>query len=70
MKKLLVCLAVALLRVGCNSDGGGNPTDPSQVNVEFSFTDLTVGTGAEAGAGSRGDHALRAVAVQPGWHRE
>ncbi len=54
MKKLLVGLAVALLAVGCNSDdGGGSPTDPSQVNVEFSTTDLVVGTGAEAGAGSR-----------------
>lgn len=55
MKKFLLCLAVALAAVGCNDDGGGsgNPTDPSQVNVEFSFSDLTVGTGAEAGSGSR-----------------
>ena len=54
MKKLLVGVAVALLAVGCNNDGGGgSPTDPSQVNVEFSFSDLTVGTGAEAGPGSR-----------------
>jgi FKBP-type peptidyl-prolyl cis-trans isomerase len=52
VKQLVVCLAVALLAVGCNSDdGGGSPTDPSQVNVEFSFSDLTVGTGAEAVAG-------------------
>jgi FKBP-type peptidyl-prolyl cis-trans isomerase FkpA len=49
VKKLLVGLAVALLAVGCNNDdGGGSPTDPSQVNVEFSTTDLVVGTGAEA----------------------
>jgi FKBP-type peptidyl-prolyl cis-trans isomerase FkpA len=54
VKKCFLCLAVALVAVGCNSDGsGGNPTDPSQVNVEFSFSDLTVGTGSEAGAGSR-----------------
>jgi FKBP-type peptidyl-prolyl cis-trans isomerase FkpA len=54
VKKLLVGVAVALLAVGCNNDdGGGSPTDPSQVNVVFSFSDLTVGTGAEAGAGSR-----------------
>jgi FKBP-type peptidyl-prolyl cis-trans isomerase FkpA len=53
VKKLLVGVAVALLAVGCNDDGGGSPTDPSQVNVEFSTTDLVVGTGAEAGAGSR-----------------
>ena len=51
MKQLLACMAVALLVVGCNSDDGGSPTDPSQVNVEFSTTDLVVGTGAEAVAG-------------------
>ena len=50
MRKLFVCLAVALLAAGCNSEdgGGGSPTDPSQVNIEFSTTDLVVGTGAEA----------------------
>ena len=54
MKQLLVCMAVALLAVGCNSDGGGDsPTNPSQVNVEFSTTDLVVGTGPEAVAGNR-----------------
>jgi FKBP-type peptidyl-prolyl cis-trans isomerase FkpA len=52
VKKYLVSLAVALAAVGCNSDGGGgSPTDPSQVNIEFSTTDLVVGTGAEAVAG-------------------
>ena len=52
MKKWLMFFAVALLAVGCNNDnGGGSPTDPSQVNVEFSTTDLVVGTGAEAVAG-------------------
>jgi len=53
VKKLITCLAVALFAVACNSDDGGNPTDPSQVNVEFSFSDLVVGTGPEAGVGSR-----------------
>lgn len=55
MKKWFACVAVALVAVGCNDDGGGggSPTDPSQVNVEFSFSDLTVGTGAEAVNGSR-----------------
>lgn len=47
MKKFFVGVAVALLAAGCNSnDGGGSPTDPSQVNIEFSTTDLVVGTGA------------------------
>jgi FKBP-type peptidyl-prolyl cis-trans isomerase len=49
-----MCLAVALLAAGCNSnDGGGSPTDPSQVNIQFSTTDLVVGTGAEAVAPNR-----------------
>jgi FKBP-type peptidyl-prolyl cis-trans isomerase FkpA len=45
-------MAVALFAVACNDDGGGNPTDPSQVTVEFSVTDLVVGTGAQAAAGN------------------
>jgi FKBP-type peptidyl-prolyl cis-trans isomerase FkpA len=53
VKKLFVCLAVALVAVACNNDGGRNPTDPSQVTVEFSTTDLLLGTGAEAAQGSR-----------------
>ncbi len=55
MKKLFVCLAVALLAASCNSEdgGGGSPTDPSQVSIELSTTDLVVGTGAEAAAGTR-----------------
>ncbi len=53
MKRALACLVVALFAAGCdnNGGGGGSPTDPSQVNVEFSFSDLTVGTGTEAGPG-------------------
>src|SRR5688572_19960773 len=46
-------MAVALFAVACNDDGGGTPTDPSQVNVEFSTTDLVVGTGPEAVLGNR-----------------
>jgi FKBP-type peptidyl-prolyl cis-trans isomerase len=54
VRTFLVCLAVALGTVGCNNSGsGGSPTDPSQVNVEFSFSDLSVGAGAEAGTGNR-----------------
>jgi FKBP-type peptidyl-prolyl cis-trans isomerase len=53
VKKFLVSLTVALAAVGCNSDGGGgSPTDPSQVNIEFSFSDLTVGTGPQAAVGN------------------
>ena len=54
MKHFLACVAVALLAIGCNSNdrGGGTPTDPSQVNIEFTATDLVVGTGAQAGAGN------------------
>jgi FKBP-type peptidyl-prolyl cis-trans isomerase FkpA len=52
VKKWFVCLAVALLAAGCNSDdGGGSPTDPSQVNIQFSTSDLVVGTGDEATPG-------------------
>lgn len=51
MKKFLVCLAVAIAAAGCQ-DGIDNPNDPSQVNIEFSFSDLTVGTGPEAAAGN------------------
>lgn len=57
MKKLFVCVAVALAAVACDRNGGGSPTDPSQVTVEFSFTDLVVGTGAEAVPGVRATFA-------------
>src|SRR5215213_329301 len=53
VKRLIACVAVALFAVACNNDGGGTPTDPSQVNVEFSTTDLVVGTGTEAVIGKR-----------------
>ena len=52
MRKLAVCLAVTLLAAGCSEDGGGSPTDPAQVNVEFSTTDLVTGTGAVAAPGN------------------
>jgi FKBP-type peptidyl-prolyl cis-trans isomerase len=49
---VLAGLVAVFLVAGCNSDGGGSPTDPSQVNVEFSFSDLLIGTGTEARQGS------------------
>ena len=52
MKKFVVAVAVALAAVGCDQENG-SPTDPSQVTVEFSTTDLVVGTGAEAVSGTR-----------------
>ena len=52
MKQLIVCAAVALLAVGCGGDGGASPTDPSQVNIEFTATDLVVGIGPQAAVGN------------------
>jgi FKBP-type peptidyl-prolyl cis-trans isomerase FkpA len=49
-KKLLL-LALALVAVGCDSDNS-NPNDPSQVNIEFTITDLVVGTGNPAVIGN------------------
>ena len=51
MKKILACAALALFTVACDR-GGGTPTDPSQVNIEFTVTDIVVGTGTEAIVGS------------------
>ncbi len=52
MKQFFLSLAVVLLAVGCDNEGGGNPNDPSQVNIEFTTTDLVAGTGAQAAAGN------------------
>ncbi len=51
MRKLFVCAAMAILSAGCNSDNA-NPNDPSQVNIEFTTTDLVVGSGAQATNGN------------------
>lgn len=53
MKKVFLCVLVALAAVACDRNSGGSPTDPSQVVVEFSTTDLVVGIGAEAVPGAR-----------------
>jgi FKBP-type peptidyl-prolyl cis-trans isomerase len=53
VKKFFLSLAVALLAVGCGSSDGGDdggdfiPTDPSQVDIQFSATELVAGTGTE-----------------------
>ena len=52
MKKALLCAVVGLVIGGCDNNNS-SPTDPSQVNIEFTTTDLVVGTGAEATNGSR-----------------
>ena len=50
MKHVLVCLVIAFVAAGCNDSG--SPTDPSQASIEFSTTDLVVGTGAQAANGN------------------
>jgi FKBP-type peptidyl-prolyl cis-trans isomerase FkpA len=50
LKKILVYVALALSIAGC--DNNSSPTDPSQVNIEFTITDIVVGTGAEARQGN------------------
>jgi FKBP-type peptidyl-prolyl cis-trans isomerase FkpA len=47
---LLLFLSMAV--AACDFGSTGSPTAPDQSNVPFSTTDLTVGTGAEATAGS------------------
>jgi FKBP-type peptidyl-prolyl cis-trans isomerase FkpA len=51
VKKFLACVTIAFLSVACDNDGG-TPTDPSQVNIEYTITDLVVGTGPAAANGS------------------
>jgi FKBP-type peptidyl-prolyl cis-trans isomerase FkpA len=50
VKQWLVCLVLVFVAVGCQENG--NPSDPSQVTIEFSTTDLVVGTGTQAAAGN------------------
>ena len=53
MKKLFLSLAFALLAAGCGSSGGDDggtdfiPTDPSQVDIQFTYNTIVEGTGAE-----------------------
>jgi FKBP-type peptidyl-prolyl cis-trans isomerase FkpA len=48
----LFTVAVVLLSIGCNNDYNSNPNDPSQVKIEFTVTDLVVGTGNPAAVGN------------------
>ena len=50
-----------VLAAGCNN-GSSSPTAPDQSAVAYSQTDLTVGTGAEATAGTTA--AVQYVALQ------
>jgi hypothetical protein len=50
LKQVLLALIVALVAGACG--GNGSPTDPSQVTIQFSSTDLVVGTGPEAVVGN------------------
>ena len=49
MKWFPFVVAALLVTAGC---GSKSPTDPSQVVIQFSATDLVVGTGAQAAAGN------------------
>jgi FKBP-type peptidyl-prolyl cis-trans isomerase FkpA len=50
IKRLLI-LVVVFLALGCDSNNT-NPNDPSQVNIQFTVTDLVVGTGNPAVVGN------------------
>ena len=47
----LLIVAIAVIAAGCNNDNS-NPNDPSQVKIEFTVTDLVVGTGNPAVVGN------------------
>jgi FKBP-type peptidyl-prolyl cis-trans isomerase FkpA len=44
-------VAVALIAPGCDT-GSSTPVDPSDVDIEYTLTDLVVGTGNPAAAGN------------------
>jgi len=50
--RCLIVLAAVLLGSSCNDDYNDNPNDPSQVNIEFTVTDLVVGNGNPAAVGN------------------
>jgi len=51
LTQFVLALIIALVANACGGDsGGGNPNDPSQVNIQFSTVELVTGTGATAAA--------------------
>ena len=50
-RSLLLFVAVALLASGCDT-ANDTPIDPSDVDIEYTITDLVVGTGNPAAAGN------------------
>jgi FKBP-type peptidyl-prolyl cis-trans isomerase FkpA len=50
VKQLFLCVVIGLLAVACENNE--NPSDPSQVNIEFGASDLVVGSGAQAANGN------------------
>ena len=51
IRTAFLLILVAVCAAACE-DSSANPTDPSQVNIEFTTTDLTVGTGNQAAVGN------------------
>jgi FKBP-type peptidyl-prolyl cis-trans isomerase FkpA len=50
--RLVLLLAILTAAAGCDFGQNSSPTAPDQSNVAYAQTDLTVGTGAEATAGT------------------
>ena len=48
---VFLIVVLAAFAAGCNNDNS-NPNDPSQVKIEFTVTDLVVGSGNPAAAGN------------------
>jgi FKBP-type peptidyl-prolyl cis-trans isomerase FkpA len=51
IRTAFLIVALAVLTSGCNNNNS-NPNDPSQVKIEFTTTDLVVGTGNAAVVGN------------------
>jgi len=51
IRTAFLLILVGVCSAACE-DSNANPTDPSQVNIEFTTTDITVGTGNQAAVGN------------------